>query len=67
LETEQLFRHACSHNSCVEGFREIENDFGDRLLPDRGVNHGVVNAAVRPIDVEILLQKSGAFPVNRIY
>jgi hypothetical protein len=42
--TKRLFRHACGSDSSVEGFREIKNDFGDRLLADRSINHGVVNA-----------------------
>ncbi len=30
----------------MEGFGKIQNDFEDRLLADRGINHGVVNGAV---------------------
>jgi hypothetical protein len=51
----------------VEGLRKIENDFENRLLADRGINHGVVNRAVGPFDAKILAEKIGAFPINRIH
>jgi hypothetical protein len=54
-------------DSCVEGFHKIQNDCEDSLLADRSINHGVVHGAVRPFDVEILAEKIGAFPINRIY
>ena len=39
----------------------------DRLIADRSIDHGVVNRAVRPFDVEILLDEIDAFPINGIY
>ena len=51
----------------VEGFHEIQNYVNDRLIAERGIDHAVVNGAVRPFDAEILLDKIGAFPINRIH
>jgi hypothetical protein len=39
----------------VEAFDKIKNDFEDRLLADRSIDHGVINGSIRPFDVEILL------------
>src|ERR1700722_3768763 len=64
---EDLLRGGWSSDSCVEGFHKIQNDFEGSLLADRRINHGVVNGAVRPFDVEILLQKISALPINRIH
>ena len=38
----------------------------DRRVPDRSIDHGVIQGAVRPFDVEELLDEICAFPVNRI-
>jgi hypothetical protein len=37
------------------------------LIADRSIDHGVVNRAVSPFDVEILLDEIKAFPINGIH
>jgi hypothetical protein len=39
----------------------------DGLIADRRIDHGVVNGAVRPFDVEILLDEIDALAVNDIH
>jgi hypothetical protein len=38
----------------------------DRFVADCGVHHGVLNRAIRPFDLEILLNEIGAFPVDTL-
>ena len=39
----------------------------DSLVAKRGINHGVVDGAVRPFDVEILLDEIDALAINGIH
>ena len=39
----------------------------DRRVTDRSIDHGVVKGPVRPFDMEVLLDKIGAFSINRIH
>ena len=45
----------------------IENHLYDGLIADLGVHHSVINRAVRPFDVEILLDEISAFAVDAIH
>ena len=51
----------------IDGFHEIQNHVDDGLIADRSIDHGVVNGAVRPFNVEILLDEIGALAVNSIH
>jgi hypothetical protein len=53
-------------NSCIEAFHKIQNHVKDCRVSDRSIDHGVIQGAVRPFDVEELLDEICAFPVNRI-
>jgi hypothetical protein len=53
--------------SRLDGFHEIQNHANDRLISQRGINHGVVYGAVGPFDVEIFLDEIAALMVNRIH
>ncbi len=46
---------------------EVQNHVNDGLIADRGIDHGVVDGAVRPFDVEILLDEIGALPIDGIH
>jgi hypothetical protein len=61
-----LFCERSGSDSCLECFHNVQNHVHDRLIADRSIDHGVVNGAVRPFDVEILLDESDAFPINSI-
>jgi hypothetical protein len=39
----------------------------DSLISDGGVYHGVVNRAIRPFFVEVLLNEIGALSIDRIH
>ena len=71
-ETELLLQQLL-HCNCLSGearvndLHEIQNHVNDSLVADRAVDHGVVNATIRPFDAEIFLDKIPALAVNRIY
>ena len=52
---------------CVEAFHQIHNHVNDGLISDGGVDHGVINGAVRPFDMEILLNEIGALAIDGIH
>ena len=54
-------------NLCLDGFHEIQNDVNYGRIADGGVDEGVVNGAVRPLDVEILLDEIDALAVDGIH
>ncbi len=54
-------------DACLEGLPKIQNHVNDRLIADRSIDHRMVNRAVRPFDVEILLDEIDAFPINGIH
>ena len=51
----------------VNDLHRIENHVNNRPIPDRSVDHGVVNATVRPLDAEIFLYEILALTVDGIY
>src|ERR1700689_1191218 len=56
-----------SGGACIYGLHEIQNHVNDGLIAERGVDHGVVDGAVRPFDVEILLNKIVALAVHGVH
>jgi hypothetical protein len=52
---------------CIDGFHKIQNHVNNGLIADPSIDHGVVNSAVRPFNVEILLDKIGALAVDDIH
>jgi len=54
-------------DSRLKGLHKIQNHVNDSLTADRSIDHGMVNRAVRPLDVEILLDEIDAFSINDIY
>ena len=51
----------------ADSFHKIQNHVNDRLIADPSIDHGVVNGAVRPFDVEILLDEIDAFPIHCVH
>src|SRR5947199_7474028 len=51
----------------IDGFYEIQNHVNDGLIANRGIDHGVVNGAIRPFDAEILLDEIDALAVDGIH
>jgi hypothetical protein len=62
-----ILRERSSRGSGIEGFHKIQNHVNDGLIADRSIDHGVVNGAVGPFDVEILLDEIGALPIHGIH
>ncbi len=56
---------SCS-GPCVARFPEIQNHVNGRLVSNRGVHHRLINSAVRPFNIEILLDKLGSLPVDAV-
>jgi hypothetical protein len=54
-------------DSCIGGLHKIQNDVKDRLIADRSIDHRVVNGAIRPFDVKLLLDEIGAPLINGIH
>src|SRR5712675_790270 len=52
---------------CVHGCYEIQNHVNDGVIAHRGIDHSVVNGAIRPFDAEIPLDEISAFPIHRIH
>ena len=44
-------------------FKTTQND---SLIADRGIEHRVINGAIRPFHVEVFLDKVGALPIDEI-
>jgi hypothetical protein len=53
--------------SCLVSLPGTENHIDDGLVADCGIHHSVINRAVRPFDLEILLDKMSAFAVDVIH
>src|SRR5437016_4064879 len=66
LRTAGLQAHL-RNDFCIDGFYEIQNHVNDGLIANRGIDHGVVNGAIRPFDAEILLDEIDALAVNGIH
>src|SRR5579863_132778 len=49
------------------GLHEIRNHVNDGVVTEGRINHGMVDRAVGPIDVKILLDEIGALLVDRIH
>ena len=62
-----LFCASSGSDSCLEGFHDIQDHVHYRLIADRSIDHCVINGAVRPFNVEILLDKISAFPINGVH
>src|ERR1700691_2118014 len=61
-----IVRSCSGTDLCVEDSHNIQNHVNGSLVADRSIDHGVVNGAIRPLDVEILLDEIHTLPVNGI-
>ena len=52
---------------CIEGIRKFQNLLNDSLVADRGIDHGVIDGAVRPFNMEVFLDEIGALPIDGIH
>jgi len=66
LRTAGLQAHL-RNDFCIDDFYEIQNHVNDGLIANRGVDHGVVNGAIRPFDAEILLDEIDSLAVYGIH
>jgi hypothetical protein len=66
MRPDDLSRRGTTHH-CADGVHEIQNHVNDGIIADRCIDHGMVESAVRPFDVEILLDEIMALVVNGIY